>query len=413
MTEQYIHYLWQVKKLPLNLHLSDGKELSIQHFGQYNTFESGPDFHNGIITIDGQQVCGNIEMHLKSSDWNLHGHQHDEAYNNVILHVVYEHDCEIQVQGRKLPVLELKPIISDDHYLRYLKMASAKDDFACCRFFDSIDSIYIEKMKETSLIARLERKARMVNDLYTLNKSSSQTLYSLVAKSFGNKSNDLPFVELSNRIPYRILQKEQHVNEYALLLEMSGLNDRFDKSGKVKEVEFLKRKYDLSPMNGHSWKYKGIRPPAFPHVTLQKFALFIQHFRMDNPIMDFSVEQIIQTLHTLIDFPDSKSDDSNPADAKSSSALTKNSINNVLINAIAPYWFWHGEKNKDFELMQRSINLLEHLPAENNYILRKWKTLGHKAKTAYDSQALLEIFSEFCQRKRCMSCDVGNQILKQ
>ncbi len=406
MTEHYLHYLWQVKNLPLYLATTENTSLEIENFGDYNAFESGPDFHNGRVRLDGQILCGNIEMHLKSSDWLLHGHQNDSAYDNVILHVVYEHDMEIFVNGKALPVLELKGKISIDYFPIFQKFQNTKSDFPCATEFPEIDKIYIEKMKESALIQRLNRKSESLEELYLQTNSFTSTLYVLVFKAFGNKTNDLPFVELAHRFPYKVFSKLPVEDSFDYLFYISGLTQRFESKEFSQNIIANCKKYNLRPMSIAGWKFKGIRHHSFPHIKILQLASLLNYFNFNGTWMSDSPKQIVKDFHSVTNITFSNRDFS-----IKNFNISKHTINQILINAISVFIYWYGNKTENDSLISKAVEILEYLPAESNNVTKKWRKIGNICKSAYDSQASLEIYTEFCRKKKCLSCDVGNKLL--
>ncbi len=411
MTEYYLHYLWQVKRLPVQLHTTAQKDLHILDFGTYNAFESGPDFNNAKISFDGLEFAGNIEMHLRSSDWYRHGHDRDPAFENVILHVVYEHDREVFINGQPVPVLELRDLIPSDHYQLYLRLQTVQREILCEPFFQETEQVYFEKLKERNLFTRLERKSAYIEELYAQTGNTAQAFYLLIAKSFGGKVNDLPFTALAERVPLALLERSGFSEHLALLYLVSGLGSPENNA----EATFLQRKYRLDSLPSHTWKRKGLRPVSFPEVKLVQFAHFIRHFPFYEALWEWSAEDLIRLVSGIAILPMHKESRAFLIESgiAHSAGKTMNSgtTDLILINALAPFLFWQGMRREDASCIDKAFDLLERTKAEKNVFVRKWEKLGVRAKSAWDSQALLEIFCEFCKRKRCLSCDVGSQIL--
>lgn len=400
MKEAYLHFVWALKRLPFHqMKLTNGKSVLVKSTGIYNK-ESGPDFFDGEVLIDGISWRGNIELHVKSSDWNLHNHHTDKAYENVILHVVYEHDRDVVVHNQLLPTLELKNHLEEKHYLQFLEMASWNNAFPCASEIANLDVIYLESMKEKALIDRLNRKVEFLNRLE--NGDYGQILYLFLANALGTKVNSVPFQELTHRLPLKIIKRESTEVTTALILGMSGClgNSRLDLQLK-NEWDFLKKKYELTQMDAFVWKKKGLRPASFPYLRLFQFSRIIQKFDFNLRFIMLRPDELLVYLNAFLTISKEK-------DALNLSTSMKELI---IMNCFVPFIWWYGEVTNDYNLKMNALELLNRLSPEDNSILKMWKQVGVKIKKAYDSQALLEIYTHFCKEKKCLSCTVGNKIM--
>ena len=391
MKEEYIHLLWKLKRLPsLYLKLTDGRKLEIIDFGWYNT-ASGPDFFNGKIKIDGIMWSGNIEMHVKSSDWNLHQHDKDAAYNNVILHVVFENNTEIFVKEEKLPCLELKTMIDLNHYSKYQELNLSKTWISCENQIKNVPKIIIQQQIESSLINRLERKLNLIQTEFLRMKGDNlQLLYEFYAKTFGLKTNELPFLELSKKLPYNLIQNKSEFEIKSLMLGIAGiLNPNEKKNNSIlKEWNYFKIKYSLSEMNSISWKKKGLRPKSFPEIKLEEFAKFCSNNA------NFNIEYF-DKLTTNSNF------------------LTIDFLNLLKINVHSLFLWWKGKQKNDLTLQEKALNLLENVKPEKNSIINRWNKLGVITKNAFETQALIELKNEYCFLKKCSTCKIGVSLLNE
>lgn len=390
MKEEYLHHLWKNKQIPFHqLKLVSGEDILIYDVGQYNKFESGPDFSNGKIKIGNVTWFGNIELHLKSSDWYHHNHQLDRAYDNVILHVVYTHDQNVFINNKAIPTIELKGLIPE------IEEVLNKHEFPCSTFLDELDPIYLESMKEKAIIKRLNRRLLDINK-YGDESNPKQVLYSLLAQAFGCKINAQPFQELTNRIPIKLIIKEQCFNVKTLILNVSGIGERelLDKNW-----IHLKSKYKLDTMSRHVWKHKGLRPKSFPEIRLLQFAEIVEKFDFDTSFVYLGSNELIKNLRSLLILSDKS--------IKISSAM----IDLIIINCFVPFIWWYGNVKMNENIQEKSLDLLQFLNAEENHILKKWKAIGVNCINSYDSQSLLEIYNEFCTVKKCLFCEVGNKII--
>ena len=272
MRETYLHYLWKTQSLFLsNSFLTKGESFNVLHPGKYNT-ESGPDFFDGIIEIDGIVWRGNIEIHVNASDWYSHRHQTDPNYDNVILHVVFNNDKPVFVHDLALPTLELKTLINDSHKIKFNTTKVLKNQISCASFIKEIDEIYLEGMKERVILNRLNRKIVFLLDQPFKNQDELQILYAFIFKAFGKKVNEGPFLQLAINLPYKILLQNDSKIMKHLLIGMSNLNlSGFDPS----EWRFLKHKYQLVAIDKFQWKYKVLRPASFPEHILEKLIWFL------------------------------------------------------------------------------------------------------------------------------------------
>jgi len=390
MKEEYLHHLWKNKQIPFHqLKLSTGEDLLIYDVGQHNKFESGPDFSNGKIKIGDVTWFGNIELHIKSSDWYQHNHHLDKAYDNVILHVVYINDHEVYINNQVVPTIELKGIIPDmEEVLNNL-------EFPCSSFLDELDSIYLESMKEKAIVKRLNKRIQNIEKI-RIDSTPQQVLYSLLAQAFGCKINAQPFQELTNRIPIKLIKKEKYFNSKSVFLNVSGLEDT-----ELKDNSWIhiKSKYNLGTMPKHIWKHKGLRPKSFPEIRLLQFAEIVDKFNFETSFVYLDSTELLVYLKNLLELNNN------------TSKISRAMVDLIIINCFVPFIWWYGNVKMDESIQEKSLDLLQFLKAEENHILKKWKVLGVSCINSYDSQALLEIYNEFCTSKKCLDCEVGNKII--
>ncbi|HNR85649.1 MAG TPA: DUF2851 family protein, partial [Taishania sp.] len=367
MNETYLHFIWKLKRLPFHqLTTTDGKLLKILKNGIHNVSESGPDFYNARIFYEEMEWAGQIEMHVKSSDWYKHGHQNDVAYSNVILHVVYEHDRAVFVNNSLLPTVELKNYIDWEHYENWERFARSVKEIPCDDALSNIDSIYLQSMMQKAIVERQTRKINYL--LYTQSQEMNHqaVLYHLIGKAFGTKVNALPFELLTNQLPLSLLKRMDKKQQKQLVLHTSGL-------------------FDLQPTDHFSlppsiWKRKGLRPPAFPEKRIEQFADFIAAIDFELLVSYLSPQEI----YTYV-----------VQQAKNQN-LSENLINQLFVNAFVPY-FWYKSLREENEKMQEQIlAFLEELQPDDNHIIKKWKKTGVIVSNAYQSQALIELYNEYC-----------------
>lgn len=387
MKEKYLHYLWNSNSILFqNQKLVHGESFRIINKGTYN-LGSGPDFLNACVEINDVIWHGSIEFHVKSSDWYHHNHQNDSAYDNTILHVVLENDKDVIQNNRLIPTLEIYELIEASHFKKFNDVEVIKNPIICSTHIKDVEKIYLELLKSNVLISRLNRK---VED-YETNFFKNQVLYSLLAKSFGKKVNDEQMLSLSNFLPYKLLQKENFEKIDLLINGVSGFLEESDVNFK-----YYKQKYDLYRMKPYFWKKKGLRPNSFPEKQLNRFILFLNSRFIEKFSYENSVEEIINQVEHSCD-----------------SINYLKGKNSIIMNAIVPFLWWYGEKLRNENYKEKALRILEELPSEKNEIISKWRNTGIVIKKAYDSQALLEIYNEFCSKKQCLNCIIGKQILNR
>jgi len=375
MNEHYLHYLWKMKRLPIHqMKLVDGRDFSLLDFGSYNEFENGPDFKDGSIVLDELTWFGSIEMHVNASDWYKHKHHLDQNYNNVILHVVYSADSEIVQNGRILPTLELKNWIDKSHFKQYQFLQKNKSTIPCESLFHSIPIQYWENMKNRAIINRLDRKAAYFHNNQADDMKS--VFLQFVARAFGSNINQQPFEQLLNSIDW------ETVHEFTL--------DEF-----VSRINFLA--FSDESHLGIQWKTKGFRSSSNVLKRVEQFAVFLFNFEFETNWLESTPSALIANFENLF---------------KQNGIYDKSLFSNFIINAVVPFLFGLSTAEfKKINYQDLAISLLNILPPESNVFVKKWKNINVNSKSAFDSQAALEIYQQFCTRKQCLNCTVGIKIL--
>lgn len=421
MNENYLHFLWKNKRLPLNgLQTVDGEKIEILHAGVYN-LDSGPDFFNGQIVLDGIRHSGNIEMHVKSSDWNLHGHQFDKAYSNVILHVVYEFDQLIFVEGIPVPTIELKQVIDWEHFDWFSNYYKRTGSILCETSLGEIARVLVRNQIERAFFQRMDRKAAELESLYqSKNLSFKEVLFHTISKAFGMKVNQLPFQELAVGIPFDKFIKATRKQKMAIAFGVGGF---LEESRPItyheelkKEWGFQRYKLKLEPVNAYSWKFKGCRPGGFPTQRLAQFATFVHEMSWDSDswylpageLLLMLQNQLMKPPHdywiTHFDFGKEK---------KTQSALSIGTANTIIINSVVPFLWWLSHRLCDETYRDKALGILEMLSPEKNEKINTWKKAGITPENAFESQGLIELTNEFCLKKKCLECVIGNTVLKR
>jgi len=410
MQEKYLHYLWKYKLLPFHkMELVDGRMFKVISHGEHNAYESGPDFLNAKIEIDGLVWFGNVELHLKSKDWYSHKHQNDSAYDNVILHVVLENNGDVFIKNEKIPTLELINVIQQEHYQKFELLLKNKKTILCGSLLYSIPDILIVSLQERALIDRLNRKT---NNIIVQAGSSDpkQILYFLMAKAMGAKINQLPFEELTHRLPLHELKNKKIRNQSDLIVISSGLSypDSISDHLMYKRIIQSQKQLINGSVSPQSWKFAGTRPGNSPKIRIVQFAKIIQQFDFEVSFVYLDTENLLQYILKLLTI-----EEETPSLLSRFNQLSRSFKHQLIINCFVPFIYWFGQKNEDELLVEKSIELLRLLPAEQNATLDKW--IKHKIvpRNAAESQSLLEVINELCSKKKCLSCEIGIQLLSK
>ncbi|WP_017258319.1 DUF2851 family protein [Pedobacter arcticus] len=423
-SEAILHFIWKYKLFSLlGLYTVDGEQIQILQSGIHN-MDSGPDFFNGKVKIGETLWAGNIEIHLKSSDWLKHKHNTDKAYDNVILHVVWDHDAPIYRTDKTLiPVLELKDVVQTSVLENYELLIANNYWIPCEAQLPFVDDFTKSQCLDRMLIERLEDKASAIKSIYqTTNSSWEDTFYTVLARSFGFKVNALPFELLAKNLPQLILAKHKNsaFQIEALIFGVAGFldfnfEDEYPKELK-NEFQFLRAKYQLSVLDVSLWKFSKTRPDNFPTIRLAQFAgLILQSEHLFSKIINIQNKKGFGTL--FISLPTNNywethfRFDKNVENKSVNMGLS--SIDNLLINAIAPLLFFYGKETGTKRLVDLALNLLLEIKPEENQIVRGFRQSGVKAGNAFDTQALIHLKKSYCDLKKCLNCGIGLKIIKK
>jgi len=423
MNEDFLHHLWKFRLYnSLGLKTTVGEELLILKTGQHNT-DGGPDFFNSQIKIGKTKWAGNVEVHLKSSDWKKHAHDKDGAYKNVILHVVYENDEDVfSSDGNKIAALELKDRFNPKIYENYLKLIESKEWIPCQKYISNVDKITVTSWMERLLVERLESKTQSILDTLKLNRNNwEETFYQHLAKNFGFKTNGVPFESLAKSLPLNYLAKHKdHLSQIeALLFGQAGLLDKNFKddypNALKKEYTFLQKKYSLNPIDGSLWKFLRLRPGNFPTIRIAQFAQLIhKSSKLFSKILEQEDIDRIKSFFSVStsDYWKSHFTFDKPSTLKEKT-LGSDSAAIIIINTVVPLIFAYGKHRQSEEHEERALQILEQLSPEKNSIIDNWNSLGIKAINAANTQSLLQLKNEYCSKKKCLVCGIGSKIISQ
>jgi len=421
MNEDFLHFVWQHHLFqPDKLETKDGQSLEIIHPGLKN-IDSGPDFFNAKIKLNGTLWAGNIEIHKDEMDWYRHGHQDDETYNNVILHVVDKTKGEtLTSKGRSVPVWKIKysKTLTD----RYQSLFFNKKWIACEDHLKDIDPIVMTQWIERMLIERLEEKSELINHLLDAeNNDWDQVFFIILSRSFGFGLNALPFELLAKQTPLKILLKhsDQLFQLEAILFGQAGWLKSPSKTDDYirslqKEYHFLSEKYKLIPIESHLWKFLRLRPSNFPTIRLAQLAKVINiskglfeklHSGVDNKY----VQHILDVKAS--EYWDNHYQFGTTSSRKSTKHLGSLSQQIIIYNTIFPYLFVYHTKNNNQIKKEKIIDALYNQPAEKNSITMKWEQAGVKIENEAQAQALIFLKNHYCNHKKCLNCRIGHKVL--
>lgn len=422
MDEQFLHYIWKFQKFDsTNLLLVDGSELTIFQQGNHN-HDSGPDFEEARIKINDIEWAGHVEIHKSSSDWNHHGHQHDKAYQNVVLHVVWEHDVDIYINKSPIPTLELKSRVDPNLLTKYQSHLSSKEEILCSSQLHQMDSITISSMLDRVMSERLEQKANTILEVLKQTKNDwDETFYRTLASNFGFSTNKEAFTRLVSLLSFKLLKKYAHKPQSieALLFGQAGFLDaNMDEYQSLlrKEYEFLKSKHELKdPLAKSEWKFGKMRPANFPSVRLSQLAALLSQ----NPHLFSNLIEVKNAKEFILAIDCNLSDywvrhyNFGKEKKKKGMKIGEATFHNIIINTLAPVLAAYSKYTDDQDYMNRAIDLLEYLPKETNRITKKWISIGQVPKTALDSQAQIQLYKHYCQSHKCLSCNIGVALLSK
>ena len=422
MKEDFLHYLWKFKKFDsLNLKTFNGEIITILSVGQYLEL-SGPDFFNAQITIGNQKWAGNIEIHLKSSDWYVHHHERDAAYENVILHVVWEHDTEIfRKNNTEIPVLELKKYVDALTIANYQSLMLQKSWIFCEKQIKEIDSFLFENWQERLFFERLERKSNPIFELLEQTHHDWEAvLFCLLAKNFGLNTNGEIFMKIAQSIPFSVIRKESFEieNLEALFFGNSGLLNAENEDNYFKDLKFryfyLLHKYQMDKKIMEPVQFFKHRPDNFPTIRLSQLAnVYHKHQNLFSKISTLkSLENIYEVFAVSVSEYWQNHYQFDKESPKKKKLLSKSFVDLLVINTIIPLQFAYA-KSQGKEISEDLIYLLKQVAPEKNAVLDKFISFGIQSKNAFETQSLLQLKNEYCNKSKCLECAIGIELLKK
>ncbi|KAA6347055.1 hypothetical protein EZS27_005466 [termite gut metagenome] len=420
--EQLLHYVWKHKIFPLRkLQTTSGLPLEIIDQGLHNP-NAGPDFFNAKIKINETLWVGNIEIHTLSSDWKRHGHHKDKAYNSVILHVAEQTDCEVfRLNGEEIPQLHLP--CPDNVRKHYDELCQTEINPSCYSILHSLPKLTVHSWFTALQSERFEQKTKVIFErLKRHDNNWEDTFFVTLARNFGFGLNGDAFEAWANQLPFRSIDKHRDslMQVEAFFFGQAGLLDEElpDEYYRQlqKEYRYLQHKFELHRTDIFLWYFAKLRPGNFPHIRIAQLALLYHQKRaLFSRIMETQtakdVKDILSAIHTS-DYWEShyNFNRSSPRQIKSLGDAT---LNLILINTVIPFFYAYGLHKADDRLCDRASVFLETLKAENNHIIRSWANVGLPVYTAADSQALLQLRKEYCDKKKCLHCRFGYEFLRK
>ncbi|GAB1403856.1 hypothetical protein DSECCO2_546760 [anaerobic digester metagenome] len=419
MTEEFLYYIWKYRLFTGPLYSVDQDEIEVVSPGFHN-LNAGPDFSDARLRIGSTLWAGNVEIHLNTSDWFRHGHQHDKAYENVVLHVVYNHD--MPGHESHIPVLEIKDSFNHVLFHRYRDFLSTRRWVPCINQVATVPEHEISLWLERMLIERIERKSEIIHLFLKLgNNNWEEALYYTLARSFGFSVNALPFEMMARSLPYNLLvrHRDNPMQLEALIMGQAGMlstewKDEWPQQ-LITEYHFLKKKYQLIAVDKHLWRFLRMRPGNFPTLRLAQFTSFIARTQslLSRLIHCETIDQLTAVFSSITTSPYWETH--YVFDKKATRSIKKmgaGAVNLLLINAVLPFLFVYGRAIDNDSLCNRVLDFYTKVPGEVNTITKNWKTAGLDVRSAFNTQALIGLKNDYCEYKRCLECRIGIYLIK-
>ncbi len=421
--EETLHFIWKNKLFDHDsLVTSCGKPINILDYGAYNK-NAGPDFLFAKIQVDNLLWIGNVEIHKKSSHWKDHKHNVDRAYENVILHVVYQDNKPVRYSNNNelIPTLSLENRISQSTLSSINVSSSMEETIVCKSSLKKIDQETVQECLRGALKQRLDRRTIIIHrDLDALNNDWEEVFYRNLFRCFGMNANSEAFYRLACITPLRYIRKNQDNPDAiaALLYGQAGMlkgefRDKYPQRLQV-EYQYLQSKYGLDSMDLVEWKFSKMRPPNFPTIRIAQLLTLLQHTKgifsrsIAAPMTDL---KDLFTIEAGIYWNDKFRFDAT-AKRIHPKRIGDATMHGLIINLIVPFKYAYGQFVRNKKLQESAIEMLRQVPSEKNSVLSKWKSCGLNSDSAWNSQALIELYQNHCVFKKCLSCSIGIKALK-
>lgn len=417
--EQILHYIWKHRLFQKELETTEGIPIDILDVGLHNTDE-GPDFFNAKIRVGDKTWVGNVEIHTSSSDWNRHGHQKNKTYNSVILHIVEFADANVFNEASlRIPQCKIKYSQSVKENISFLLESDVA--LPCCNYLKEIEPVHLQGWINTLLLERLERKSNDIQRLLDrFGNSWADVFYVLLSRSMGFGLNSDAFERLALSLPLNyilkqggsLIQTEALLFGQAGLLENLSLNDDYTKKLK-QEYDFLKNKYSLEPLDKHIFKALRIRPTSSPCVRIAQLASLLQNIQglCSKVIQSKDLGQVRLLFHVNASEYWQTHYSLGASSEKKNKYIGDSSLDVMIINAVVPLLFAYGRSIGEEEYEDKAFSFLECIKAESNSITKLFANYGLISTNAYDSQALIQLKREYCEKRKCLYCRIGYRVL--
>lgn len=430
--ESLLHYTWKHRLFPLApLTTMDGQPVEVIDPGMENR-NDGPDFFNAKVKIGGTLWVGNVEIHVNASDWYLHGHDTDKRYDSVVLHVATTVDREVK-RTDDTPIPQMALQVPQHIVNNYRELLAADRYPPCYRIIPELSNLTIHSWMSSLLYERLDQRAELITARYEAHdKNWDDALFCTLARNFGFGTNGEAFDEWARRIDFRavdkhadnLLQVEAFFFGQAGLLDEATVPEYYHEALQEdtyfqmlkREYAFLAHKFGLRPMEATMWRLLGIRPANFPHVRLAQLAHLYHERRISvSKLLAAPDRTAITELLSVeaSDYWDTHYTFASTPSAPTKKRVTDSAVTLLLINSVAPFYYSYGRRKDNEQYCEQAILLLEQLKAENNYIIRTWIDCGLLVKNAADSQALIQLKKQYCNRHDCLRCRIGYEYLKK
>ncbi|MDR2064963.1 MAG: DUF2851 family protein [Prevotellaceae bacterium] len=421
MNEDFLQFIWRFGLFNKDsATTTDNQNITVLNTGIINN-DSGPDFFNAKIKIGEIIWAGNIEVHINASDWKRHKHNADKSYDNVILHVVKNADCDIfRSDGSKIPAWEIQ--YDSKLEKRYSKLLSSETWIACQNYMRNTESFKMKHFLNRMMIERLEQRSAHISKILADTKNDfKEVFYRLLFRSFGFGTNTLPFELLAQSTPLAAINKHRNsiLQTEALLFGQAGfLNEQpLDdyQSQLQKEYKFLQNKFEIKPVEKHLWKFMRLRPTNFPTVRIAQLAKLLT--QTDGLLAKIIAFEKPDELNAFFEFNASEYWDTHynfgKQTAKRVKSFGKKSAEKIIINLIVPYLFAYGKAKGEEKFSEKAFDLLEIISPEKNSIVAGWENIGVKVDNAFYSQALIQLKTIYCNNKQCLKCAIGKNIIDE
>lgn len=429
--EQLLHYVWKHRLLPAReLTTTDGRTVEVIDPGLHNS-DAGPDFINAKVRVGGTLWAGNVEIHTRSSDWNAHGHHRDRAYDNVVLHVVATADCEVtDTTGRLVPqmVTAVPPGVAG----RYNELMATDRFPPCYRIVPELTRLTVSSWMAALQTERLERKTEDIRRRAALCDGSWEAAcFITLARNYGFGINGEAFEEWAAHVPLSAVghHRDDLFQIEAIFMGQAGLLDpesipahcrdealRDDYFRRLcDEYRYLAHKFSLVPMDWKRWRFLRLRPQNFPHIRISQLANLYYGRRMGLRALTEceTIEAVRELLTTRVTPYWETHYTFGSESTRNDKRLSAASLSLLTINTAVPMLFAYGRHTSDESLCERAIDFLDRLKAENNRIIRMWRDCGLDVRSAGDSQALIQLKNEYCDRRDCLRCRIGFEYLRK